>query len=76
MFVAQKPIDEQVARLIVARVNIMGSFASREAFVQFVRTAIETAGYRAVSPKEDKAGNCVVCGEAGRCPGYHAFKWS
>ena len=28
---------------------------------------------KTISATYDAAGNCTICGEAGRCPGYHAI---
>lgn len=32
-----------------------------------------TAGYTPFKAVVDYAGNCVYCGEAGRCPGWHIY---
>ena len=35
--------------------------------------ALELAGYVPFKAVKDYAGNCVYCGEAGRCPGWHIY---
>ena len=40
-------------------------------FTQQVRRTFLKAGYRPFKAVYDKAGNCVSCGESGRCPGWH-----
>jgi len=49
-------------------------FKSHRAHDQRNKKAIEAAGYRAVKARYDNAGNCTVCHEAGRCPGYHVYQ--
>lgn len=46
---------------------------TRAAYQAGVRASFAAAGVPAVdvSNLEDSGGNCLVCGEAGRCPGYH-----
>ncbi len=41
-------------------------------FEERERQAIVRSGRRAIRATFDDAGNCTTCGEAGRCPGYHA----
>ncbi len=45
---------------------------TRVASARKARRQIEQAGLAAVAARYDMAGNCVYCGEAGRCPGWHA----
>lgn len=47
------------------------SFPSRKAFAAHVRRQIIKAGFTPVKATEDDAGNCTICGECGRCPGWH-----
>lgn len=49
-----------------------GGFACWRTFKAAVARELRRAGERAVRARYDAAGNCTVCGEAGRCPGYHA----
>lgn len=35
------------------------------------RKAIKMSGRTPVKAILDAGGNCIYCGEAGRCPGYH-----
>jgi transcription elongation factor Elf1 len=37
-----------------------------------VKREINRAGLKPIKAQWDEAGNCVYCGEAGRCPGWHA----
>lgn len=48
-------------------------FQSRTSYANRNKRAIEKAGYTPVKPHYDKAGNCVICGEAGRCPSWHTI---
>lgn len=40
-------------------------------YKNMVRRAMLRAGLKPVAAIYDEAGNCTVCGEAGRCPGWH-----
>jgi len=44
----------------------------QDQFEERERRAIIASGRRAIRATYDDAGNCTTCGEAGRCPGYHA----
>ena len=37
------------------------------------KRTLERAGYVSFKAVGDYAGNCVYCGEAGRCPGWHIY---
>jgi hypothetical protein len=39
-----------------------------------VKRLLLKAGYNPVKASYDKAGNCKICGEAGRCPGWHTLQ--
>lgn len=41
------------------------------AYQRKVRKAIVRAGFTPVKAERDEAGNCIVCWECGRCPGWH-----
>ena len=47
-------------------------YPSLAAYHAATRAAIVRQGLTPIKAKEDHAGNCVVCDEAGRCPGWHA----
>ena len=47
------------------------TFPSCAAFYARNRQAIMAASGSAVRAECDEAGNCIICGEAGRCPGWH-----
>lgn len=76
LFKPRTDVDQKVVALSNARVDLLGSFPSREDHVRFNKAVIQTAGFTAIVPKEDKGGNCAVCGEAGRCPGVHAVEFT
>lgn len=46
--------------------------ATRAAYIELARRSILADGGRPRRAIYDVAGNCTTCGEAGRCPGYHA----
>lgn len=46
-------------------------FPSREAFEDYVKAEIEKAGHTPIRPWYSETGDCQICGEAGRCPGWH-----
>ena len=46
-------------------------FASRAAYKRATAAEFRRAGVVPVKAQYDTAGNCTVCGEAGRCPGWH-----
>lgn len=48
-----------------------GGFITPTAFRSAVRRELEAAGLMAYRAIYDNAGNCRVCGESGRCPGWH-----
>jgi hypothetical protein len=54
--------------------NIRPLFKSRAAFEEAKRAEIVANGIKPVRATYDTAGNCTICGEAGRCPGWHASK--
>lgn len=45
---------------------------TRKQFEAEARRALVRAGLVPVRAIEDASGNCTTCGEAGRCPGWHA----
>jgi hypothetical protein len=49
------------------------TFNSDRAFFRRNYQAIKRAGYQPVKATYDRAGNCEICGEAGRCPGWHTL---
>jgi len=44
----------------------------QDQFEERERRAIIARGQKPIPATFDAAGNCTTCGEAGRCPGYHA----
>ncbi|MCU0601603.1 MAG: hypothetical protein MUC33_02920 [Desulfobacterales bacterium] len=55
---------------IIARIPHR-SCKSRDEFQRRVHRAIREAGHKPVRAQYNQAGNCTICGEAGRCPGWH-----
>lgn len=49
-------------------------FPSRLAAEDAVKRLIVAANMRPVPGRRDRAGNCVICGESGRCPGWHTIE--
>lgn len=50
------------------------TYKSRAGFRAAVRRfVVKRTGCEPVSVATDRAGNCVVCGEAGRCCGLHLY---
>lgn len=50
------------------------TYASRAGFRQAVRRwIIRKTGCEPIDAATDEAGNCLICGEAGRCCGLHTF---
>lgn len=47
------------------------TYPSESAYRRAVRRAIERTGHHAIRAHYDAAGNCIICGECGRCPGWH-----
>ena len=45
---------------------------SRESMICDVACMLRSYGETPVAAKFDGAGNCTICGEAGRCPGVHS----
>ena len=47
-------------------------YTVRNGYNQAVRRAFLKAGYTPIRAQYNPAGDCLTCGECGRCPGYHA----
>ncbi len=47
------------------------TFPTCAAFRAHARSVVMAATGSAVRAEYDEAGNCIFCGEAGRCPGWH-----
>ncbi len=46
-------------------------FNSWRAYGDAFRRELRRMGYKTARASYDEAGNCTICGEAGRCPGHH-----
>lgn len=44
---------------------------SQKAYTAHVRRLLKGNGFPVVSARYDLQGNCLLCGESGRCPGVH-----
>jgi len=44
---------------------------TRAQYISQVKRKLLAQGYQPVRAIYDAGGNCVICGEAGRCPGWH-----
>lgn len=55
---------------IISRLPYRGP-VSRRAWCARVYRAITRHGLQPIRAQYDTAGNCTICGEAGRCPGWH-----
>ena len=49
------------------------TFESQAAYWERNKTVLEQEGFKPYQAKFDDVGNCKVCGEAGRCPGWHTI---
>ena len=67
-------VDNLARELVGHRLEWGGPFPNRGKLVAFNKAGLlSVPAVISIEPKEDAAGNCIVCGEAGRCPGVHAF---
>lgn len=46
-------------------------YASRAAYTKAARRVLKAWGYQVAQARHDNAGDCLTCGECGRCPGVH-----
>lgn len=44
---------------------------TRADYTRFARALFRRHGFYTVTATYDEAGNCLLCGECGRCPGVH-----
>ena len=47
------------------------TYATAEGLSNAIYRALLRAGYYPVKPRYDDNGDCLICGECGRCPGWH-----
>ena len=68
-----RSIEEKTADAIVdAQWKATGTgFHSREAFQKTFKAVMQSNGFKMYDAQYDDGGNCLTCGEAGRCPGSH-----
>ena len=48
-------------------------YPSQSHYAMAIRQALEDIHATPIRAEYDAAGNCIYCGECGRCPGYHAI---
>ena len=48
-----------------------GQYQSEQSYFRAVKKRILAMGLKPVRAKYDEFGDCLMCGESGRCPGYH-----
>ncbi len=58
-------------RDILAEPSRVMRFNSQREYQLAVRALIIHRGEKPIKASYNKAGNCTICGEAGRCPGWH-----
>jgi hypothetical protein len=51
--------------------SLTGTYSSRQEYERAVQRAFLRNGITPVKAAYDAAGNCLQCGECGRCPGWH-----
>lgn len=67
--------DEIDTRLIQARYAAgLGAYPSSKAHTAALSAELRRLGIPHSPAQYDKAGDCLTCGEAGRCPGVHTFE--
>jgi hypothetical protein len=54
--------------------SITAEYKSRAQYEKAQRNAILKSGSVAYKAIYNKSGDCLICGEAGRCPGWHTSK--
>ena len=57
--------------VVAARLKHDLPFYSRAALERAVKREFVKQGIPAIRAMYDRYGDCTVCGECGRCPGYH-----
>jgi heterodisulfide reductase subunit C len=50
------------------------SYKSVTGYYAATRAEIKRKGMQPIRALNDRSGNCIFCGECGRCPGYHALE--
>lgn len=53
------------------RDSVIANTKNRKTFMAGEKRRISREGKTPIKATYDKAGDCVFCGEAGRCPGWH-----
>ena len=62
-------VEGEILDAVRARVPL--PYPSAKAFYAAIKREIRRRGYKPVRAHWDAAGNCLICGECGRCPGWH-----
>lgn len=73
---SKNPTTEEIdTRLIQARYAAgLGAYPSSKAHTAAVSAELRRRGIPHSPAQYDAGGNCLTCGEAGRCPGVHTFE--
>jgi hypothetical protein len=53
------------------KIEPIAAFPSQRAYEDSILKAYRDRGIEPVRATYDAAGNCTICGECGRCPGWH-----
>ena len=59
---------------MTANTTPVPTYPSRKAYEAAVKHGLIRQGKHPIKARYDRAGNCLICGECGRCPGYHERK--
>ena len=50
-------------------------FKTKRGYTNFVKRYFETRGFKTRPAEYDDNGDCIFCGEAGRCAGVHGIRF-
>lgn len=64
-------INETCDHVVAGIVQDSSPHITRAGYQRAIRSAILRHRWTPVQAEYTAAGNCVFCGEAGRCPGWH-----
>jgi hypothetical protein len=69
-----KSADVDIVITMYRYVLGLGAHASSEARTEAVSAVLRRMGFPHSPAQYDAGGNCLTCGECGRCPGVHTFE--
>jgi len=67
-------IDIGIALTAIQWSNNHKPFDSSKAYTAAISVELRRQGIPHSPAQYDEAGNCLTCGECGRCPGVHTFE--